>query len=104
MQQELAARVGVSRQSLSAIEAGATAPSTALALELARALSCRVEDLFALDAPEGPLPVALAPPLGAPGPAAARVRVGCVQGVWVAHRLEPDAPTPADGPLLRARR
>jgi molybdate-binding protein/DNA-binding XRE family transcriptional regulator len=47
-QQELADLVGVSRQTLSAIEAGRQSPSTTLALKLARSLRCEVEDLFAL--------------------------------------------------------
>ncbi len=47
-QGRLAGRVGASRQTLNAVEAGRTVPSTALALRLAAALSCRVEDLFRL--------------------------------------------------------
>jgi molybdate-binding protein/DNA-binding XRE family transcriptional regulator len=108
-QHDLAARVGVSRQSLSAIEAGATVPSTALALELARTLGCRVEDLFALDARGGPLPVIVARGLGAPAPAAAspRVRLGWIAGSWIAHLPGGDdagaANTPADGLLVGHR-
>ena len=49
-QRELAARVGISRQALSELEAGKACPSTAVALALARALRCKVEDLFAADA------------------------------------------------------
>src|SRR5256885_17242066 len=45
-QAELAARAGISRQTLSALEAGRAQPSTAIALNLARALGCRVEELF----------------------------------------------------------
>jgi molybdate-binding protein/DNA-binding XRE family transcriptional regulator len=47
-QQELAGRAGLSRQALIAIEAGRLVPSVAVALRLARALHCRVDDLFAL--------------------------------------------------------
>lgn len=47
-QQELAGRAGLSRQALIAIEAGRLVPSVAVALRLARALRCRVDDLFAL--------------------------------------------------------
>ena len=47
-QQELAERAGLSRQALIAIEAGRLVPSVAVALRLARALRCRVDDLFAL--------------------------------------------------------
>ena len=111
-QQDLAARVGVSRQSLSAIEAGETVPSTTLALQLARALDCRVEDLFALAGTDEALTVSVAPPLGAtvsPWPSAgSRVRIGLVRGGWVAHPLEGDTPsaanTPADGIMTRAPR
>src|SRR5438132_97543 len=45
-QAELAVRAGISRQTLSALEAGRAQPSTAIALNLARALGCRVEELF----------------------------------------------------------
>src|SRR5215468_4891063 len=94
-QQELAGRVGVSRQTLSAIEAGATVPSTALALDLARVLGCRVEDLFSLAGRDRPLPVTIAPGI-APGPALARgsrVRLGWVRGRWLAHGLAGDNPS-----------
>src|SRR3954465_3954373 len=45
---ELAFAVGVSRQTIYAIESGAYTPNTAVALKLARALGTTVEDLFAL--------------------------------------------------------
>src|SRR5581483_8479058 len=45
---ELAARVGVSRQTIYAIEAGAYVPNTVVALKLARELDVRVEELFGL--------------------------------------------------------
>ena len=44
----LASAIGLSRQALSAIEAGRATPSTAVALKLARTLECSVEELFAL--------------------------------------------------------
>src|SRR5438132_10222935 len=48
----LAEQVGVSRQTIYAIEAGAYVPNTAVALRLARALDSTVEELFSLaDAP-----------------------------------------------------
>ncbi len=110
-QRDLAARVGVSRQSLGAIEAGDTVPSTALALELARALDCRVEDLFSLAETQRLAPVAVAPPLGRPLPAltaGGRLRLGLVGETWVAHRLDGDASlvagTPADALAGRPRR
>mgnify|MGYP001260841690 CR=1 FL=1 len=48
-QAELAERVGVSRQTIVAIERGNYNPSVALALRLARALATTVEDLFVLE-------------------------------------------------------
>ena len=45
---ELAARTGITRQALHAAETGASVPNTLVALRLARALECRVEDLFRL--------------------------------------------------------
>ena len=47
-QGETARRAGITRQALSAVEAGHYGPSTEVALRLARVLQCRVEDLFAL--------------------------------------------------------
>ncbi len=49
-QGELAARSGITRQAIHAIEAGYYLPTTAVALRLADALGCRVEDLFSLAA------------------------------------------------------
>ncbi len=48
-QAELAERVGVSRKTVNTVENGVFVPSTTLALKLARAMSCRVEDIFQLD-------------------------------------------------------
>ena len=48
-QQELADRAGISRQAYSAIESGRSAPSTEIALRLARALGSTVDELFSLD-------------------------------------------------------
>lgn len=53
-QQELAARVGVTRQTILSIEKGKYAPSVGLALQLAGELGTTVESLFALTAPNGP--------------------------------------------------
>ena len=48
-QEELAARVGVTRKTINTIERGHFLPSTLLALKLARALHSRVEELFSLE-------------------------------------------------------
>lgn len=49
-QQDLAEAVGVSRQSIIAVESGKYVPSTLLALKLAARLDASVEALFELDA------------------------------------------------------
>jgi len=48
-QHELAERVGVSRQTILAIEKGHYVPSTLLAFLIARELGMRVDELFELD-------------------------------------------------------
>ena len=47
-QAELAVRVSVSRKTINTVENGVFVPSTTLALRLAAALGCKVEDLFRL--------------------------------------------------------
>ena len=49
-QDELARLIGVSRQTINAMEAGKYVPSTVLALKLARVFGQAVENLFALEA------------------------------------------------------
>jgi molybdate-binding protein/DNA-binding XRE family transcriptional regulator len=51
---ELAKAVGISRQTVYAIEAGSYVPNTVVAIRLARALDCSVEDLFQLEDEAGP--------------------------------------------------
>ena len=53
---DLARAAGVSRQTIYAMEAGDYIPNTAVALKLARALECTVEEMFQLDeeTPEAP--------------------------------------------------
>lgn len=48
-QVELAEKVGVSRQTIHAIETGKFIPSTVLALKLARVLNIEIRDLFELE-------------------------------------------------------
>ena len=45
----LAEAVGVSRKTINTVENGVFVPSTTLALRLAAALGCRVEDIFFLN-------------------------------------------------------
>ena len=47
-QKQLAELAGITRQAVCAIEAGQYSPATSVALQLARVLRCRVEDLFSL--------------------------------------------------------
>jgi putative transcriptional regulator len=48
-QQDLAVRVGVTRQTIIALEAGRYAPSLPLAIRIARVFGVGVEDVFHLD-------------------------------------------------------
>ena len=48
-QEELAQRIGVSRQSINAIESGRYVPSTVLALKMAQVFGKPVEEVFILD-------------------------------------------------------
>lgn len=48
-QAALAELVGVSRKTVNTVENGVFIPSTVVALRLAKALDCRVEDIFSLD-------------------------------------------------------
>ncbi len=78
---ELAARVGVSRQTIHAIEAGDYLPNTQVALLLARELQVTVEDLFSLSAPPEP---ALAVELLCPAPQGAPIQLCQVNNRWIA--------------------
>lgn len=48
-QQELAERVGVSRQTVNALEQGKYVPSTVLALKIARVFGKPVDEVFVLE-------------------------------------------------------
>ncbi|MCC5894871.1 MAG: helix-turn-helix transcriptional regulator [Alkalibacterium sp.] len=47
-QKELSERAAISRQYLNKIENGKATPSTPVAIELAKALGCTVEDIFSI--------------------------------------------------------
>lgn len=83
-QQALAERVGLSRQAMNAIETGRAIPNTLVALRLARALSCRVEDLFPLPEPGETESLHLATVI--PG-RSARVAMARVRDRWVGYPL-----------------
>ena len=53
-QQQLADKVGVTRQTIIAIEAGKYSPSLPLAFRIARAFGITVEDVFTYDGNTGP--------------------------------------------------
>jgi putative molybdopterin biosynthesis protein len=97
-QQEVAERTEITRQSLSALEAGRSAPSTTLALRLAHTLGCRVEDLFWLEETGSYLVAEVA---GGRATKGCRVQLVSIDGKWVAHPLVPEAAqsTTADGVL-----
>jgi DNA-binding XRE family transcriptional regulator len=80
-QTELAARAGVSRQLVAAVEAGHNAPAVDAAIGLARSLATSVEELFAVAAPE------VVSALGGRLHDGAPLRVGRVGGQFVATEL-----------------
>ena len=48
-QQDLADKIGVSRQTINSIEAGRYVPSTTLSLKISRIFNTTVNDIFKLD-------------------------------------------------------
>jgi len=48
-QEDLAKKIGVSRQTINAMEAGKYVPSTVLALKIAKHFDKKVEDIFELE-------------------------------------------------------
>jgi DNA-binding XRE family transcriptional regulator/molybdate-binding protein len=101
-QKELAVRLDISRQTLTAIESERQTPSVIVALRLAHALSTHVEALFADHAPDnhapGPIDAALAGRLRGQ---ATRVLACELRGHYVAHPMATAQPsaqgTVADG-------
>lgn len=55
-QAQLADRIGVTRQTIIAIEHGHYSPSLEMAFEIARALNVDLDDVFHYDEPEGDTP------------------------------------------------
>ncbi len=105
-QAELAAQSGVTRQAVYGIEGGAYLPTTAVALRLAAALRCRVEDLFSLhetgEVVDGTLLGRASLPSSSTG---ARVKVAIVGGRVVVRPVATlgsllNFTVPADGLLL----
>ena len=83
-QQQLAGMAGVSRQAVSAVEAGHSDPSLRVALSLARALGTGVEELFG---PSEPQPEVQARQVAPAGPPGARVILAPVGDAFVALPL-----------------
>lgn len=79
-QQALAEAVGLTRQSVGAIEAGRATPAVDVAIRVARALGCPVEALFT--AAEPPLR-----PVDVEGVGQGRAAMVHIAGRWVAHSL-----------------
>jgi molybdate-binding protein/DNA-binding XRE family transcriptional regulator len=105
-QKTLAARSGITRQALIAIESGKRVPSTTTSMRLAQALGCSVEDLFQLDFGHRLEAVLAAPsqpePSGGPRrPWSGLVSVGRVRERWVAHPIRRAQSVAADG-LVRS--
>ena len=97
-QQDLAATVGISRQALSAIEAGRSQPSVDVALRIAQALALTVEDLFG-DEDESWSVAAE----GSPTSPTPRRVVANINGTWVAHALgEREHDLAADGVAMKS--
>jgi putative molybdopterin biosynthesis protein len=91
-QQQLAGMAGVSRQAVSAVEAGHSDPSLRVALALARALGMTVEELFGRGETPPPVTARAVAPLGPPG---ARVRLAPMGESFVAVPLGGDQTTQA---------
>jgi putative molybdopterin biosynthesis protein len=83
-QLQLAGMAGVSRQAVSAVEAGLSDPSLRVAVALSRALGLTVEELFGPAIAE---PVVMARPLAPLGPPGARVSLAQVGDALVALPL-----------------
>ena len=83
-QQDLANLAGVTRQTISGVESGQYAPSTTIALRLAKALGCQVEDLFWLeqDLPE----ITAVPAYNVPLGEGLRLILAQVGNQWIAHQ------------------
>jgi putative molybdopterin biosynthesis protein len=84
-QQELANAAGIARQTIGGIEAGQYAASAMVALRLAKALDCRVEDLFWLESGLQTIEAVAAD--GLPPTVPCRVLLAEVGERWIAHPL-----------------
>jgi molybdate-binding protein/DNA-binding XRE family transcriptional regulator len=101
-QQALADACGITRQAVSAIESGQYIPNTAVALRLAHALHCGVEDLFSLPQPEVRIDATLTGTTDVLTDSELRVQVGRVGDRLLAMPLHGSAAPsiPADGLVI----
>lgn len=86
-QEALAAACGLTRQAISQIEAGSYFPNSIAALRIARALGCKVEDLFQIEDDDPVRKVTLVKAAG--GDTAGRIHVVKVRDRWIGHPLVP---------------
>jgi len=105
-QQELATAAGVARQTVGGIESELYAPSAVVAIKLARALGCTVDELFWLESDREQITATVAtsssefkPAVGASG---LRVALARISDRWIAYPLHADTAfrmqmIPADG-------
>ncbi len=84
-QQELATAAGIARQTIGGIEAELYAPSAIVALRLARALGCRVEEIFWLEEESAILEAYPVADMQTDLPL--RLALAQIAGKWVAHSL-----------------
>lgn len=104
-QADIASAAGIARQTVGGIEAGTYSVSMAVALKIARALGCLLEELFWLEDERASVEATLA--TGGEGSRA--VQLGRIDGRWVAHGLTGDSAirqemVPADGLLTSSGR
>src|SRR6266436_3123036 len=102
---QVARLAGVSRQTIYAIEAGDYVPNTTLALQLARILEVRVEDLFQLEGGAAALPKPVTVELLGEGASKGQPVQLCQVGrrfIGVAAVLQPVLPM-ADGVVVGTR-
>ncbi|MPZ14393.1 MAG: helix-turn-helix domain-containing protein [Chloroflexi bacterium] len=83
-QSELARRAGLTRQSISAIEAGQYVPNTLVAIRLAQSLNCSVEDLFGLPSRPARASIEL---VAGQAPGTRRLALAQVADRWVGYPL-----------------
>ena len=85
-QQELASAAGIARQTIGGIEAELYAPSAMVALRIAKALGCRVEEIFWLEGASVTVEAHSAAEM--PTDLSVRLALAQIAGRWVAHPLQ----------------